>query len=106
MTGSRTPALGTTRVLARFAAAPLSTAAVDQLLGEQHPMLPLKAAVCPEVDEVLDRAEVVVQAGDVGAQAGEDEAPVGPHPGSADGRRPRSTRRCWRRSRRGTDTGS
>src|SRR5262249_39914428 len=45
-------------------------------------MLALQAAVSPQVDEVLDRAEVLLQTGDLGAQAGENKTPVNPHTGS------------------------
>ena len=49
-------------------------ALVAVLMGEQDPVLALQAAVSPQVDEVLDRAEVLLQAGNLGAQAGEAAA--------------------------------
>src|SRR5262249_25706480 len=57
-------------------------ALVAIFMGEQDLMLALQAAVSPQIDEVLDRAEVLLQAGDLSAQAGENKAPVDSHAGS------------------------
>src|SRR4029450_10000787 len=57
-------------------------ALVAIFMGEQDLMLALQAAVSPQVDEVLDGAEVFLQAGDLGAQASENKTPVDSHAGS------------------------
>src|SRR6516165_6420389 len=57
-------------------------ALVAIFMGEQDLMLALQATVSPQVNEVLDRAEALLQAGDLGAQAGENKPPVDSHTGS------------------------
>src|SRR5215510_486618 len=54
-------------------------ALIAVLMGERDPVLALQAAISPQVDEVLDRAEVLLQAGDVSAQASKNQTSVDPH---------------------------